>query len=677
MNTSRSLRGLQHPGPLAFTLLLASLSVLGTVLVLLNQVTYGAALEWDGVTYIAVARNLLAGNGFVQAYDGNWYTHWPPLFPSLLALASLFVFDPHEVAGPVNAAAFGLTIFVAGRWLRKSIQSRVLLLWGCLAITLSAPLLQNAAWVISEPVFILFAVLALVETENFLNTEDRPHLIRSALFTALACLTRYIGLSIVITVGLVLLFKSTKPLREKVRHSAAYAFIAVTPLGLWLLRNMIVSGTPTGSERSSPPLASFAEYAQYTLDVLASWAVPVLNPVPTGVATAAGIALLALAIAVAYGFLRSRREAQTRPDWNPLMLFGAFVLIYLAFLLVAASTTPVWVTTRHISPMYIPLLFIVVFALDRWSGRGAGKSPLTAVMAVPLALWLAGSAVVTGRGIYAANSDGSEYFGWNLASRRFTHSAVLSYIRKNPLTGWVYSNDFFAVYIHTDGLAKYTLLHGTEQQLVQSLQECASDPIGFQCDPPLRSVYRWIPAAEAGGEGAHDVHIVWFGDWLQYPDYDSLELRALPGVEIVAELADGLILRVTPGHFDVDSYVRNKAASLTAIVTAAGEPIIRSHYNVYIHDDRAIYAKDSCSQDDMDPIFFLHLIPVDENDLPYNRQQYGFDNLDFRFTEAGRQAGQQCLAIRELPKYALRSIRTGQYGPGAGPIWEGRFSVDE
>ena len=675
MNTSRSLWGLQHPGPLACTLLLASLSVLGTVLVLLHQVTWGAALEPDSVTYIAVARNLLAGNGFVQASDGNWYTHWPPLFPSLLALASLFVFDPHEVAGPVNAAAFGLTIFVAGRWLRKSIYSRALLLWGCLAITLSAPLLQNAAWVMSEPVFILFAVLALVETENFLNTEHRSSLIRSALFTALACLTRYIGLSIVITVGLVLLFKSTKPLREKVRHSAAYAFIAVTPLGLWLLRNMIVSGTPTGSARSSPPLASFAEYAQYTLDVLASWAVPVLNPVPVGIATAAGIALLALAIAVAYGFLRSRREAQTRPDWNPLMLFGAFVLIYLAFFLVAASNTPVSVARRHISPAYIPLLFIVTFVLDRWSGRGAGKSPLTAVMAVPLALWLAGSAVVTGRGIYAANGDGSEYFRWSLTSRRFTHPAVLSYLREHPLTGWVYSNDPFAVYIYTTVRRNIIVLHETEQRLVQSLQKCASDPAGFQCDPPLGAPTYFVQAAEAVNE---DMYIVWFdgGDWLQH-DYGSFHLRALPGVEIVAELADGIILRVTPGHFDVESYVRNKAASLTAIVTAAGEPIIRSHYNVYIHDNRAIYAKDSCSQDDMDPIFFLHLIPADENDLPDNRQQYGFDNLDFRFTEAGRQAGQQCLAIRELPKYALRSIRTGQYVPGAGPIWEGRFSVDE
>ena len=111
--------------PDRFTLFLASLAVLGVVLVLLHEVTYGATLEWDSVTYIAVTRNLLAGNGFVQPYDGNYYTHWPPLFPGLLALASLFVFDPYTVAGVVNAIAFGLTVFLAGRWLRNRIES-----WG-------------------------------------------------------------------------------------------------------------------------------------------------------------------------------------------------------------------------------------------------------------------------------------------------------------------------------------------------------------------------------------------------------------------------------------------------------------------------------------------------------------------------------------------------------------------
>ncbi len=667
-------------GPACFTLFLASLTILGPVLVLLHQATYGPTLGPDSVTYIAVARNLLAGNGFVKPYDGSYYTHWPPLFPSLLALAGLFVFDPARSAGPVNAAAFGLTIFVAGRQLRKSIKSRVLLYWSCLALTASPPLLQDTAGVISEPVFILLTMLALVEGEQFLNTEQRSSLVWSALFTALACLTRYVGISIVITVVLVLLFKSTKPFREKVRHSAAYAFIAVTPLGAWLLRNISVSGTFTGPERSLPPLASFAEYAQQTLDILGSWAVPLFNPVPAGAAMATSWALLALAIAAGCGLLlHSRRDR----DSNTIVLWGAFALIYLAIFLVTASSSRVYMASRYISPVYIPLLFIVTFVLDRLVGRGTGKSPLTAVMVSALALWLAGSAVAIGRGIQAANGSGAGHIAW-LSGARFADSAVLSYMREHPVAGWVYSNDHFAVYIYTDyreGLAKYAVLHETERQLVQALHECASDPAGFQCSPRPLSIYSglWTPAAEELAQPRHDedVHIVWFYDHLQR-DYDSLNLRALPGVEIVAELADGIIVRITPGTWDMATYLANKEALLTAIVTKAGEPIIRDHYTVYILENRLIYAKDSCSQDDIDDVFFLHLIPVDEHDLPANRQQSGFDNLDFRFTHvvSHMQAGQRCVAIRELPEYAIRSLRTGQWAPGEGPIWEGRFSFE-
>ena len=47
-----------------------------------------------------------------------------------------------------------------------------------------------------------------------------------------------------------------------------------------------------------------------------------------------------------------------------------------------------------------------------------------------------------------------------------------------------------------------------------------------------------------------------------------------------------------------------------------GRPIIRSDWNVYLVEDRLIYAKDQCSPEDAEPMFFLHLAPVDVNDLP-------------------------------------------------------------
>ena len=659
--------------PNRFTLFLAALAVLGAVLVLLHEVTYGVALSWDSVTYIATARNLLAGNGFTLPYNGTNYVDWAPLFPMLLALASLFVFDPHNVAGLVNAAAFGLTIFVAGLWLRSRIEPRFLVVWGGLAVMLSPPLVKNATFAMTEAVFILFATLALVETEKCLNTGRRSFLVYSAIFTALACLTRYIGVSIVITVLLLLVFRRNKTFLEKARHIAVYSLISVMPIGIWMLRNVLLSGTLTGHSRSSPTLTltTFRRTCQQTLDALAGWVFPLLNPIPAGAAAAVGMALLALAIAVGYGLLRSRRKAETGTDWNALMPFGAFALIYLALFVVAASSTPIQGSFRHFCPAYIPLLFVAVFALDKllrhvekrrllgtvgdWLRartfiRGSCRiSLLAVVVAVALSLWLAGSAIVTARGIQYANGDG--LWSLSLSSARFANSEVLQYMRAHPVTGRVYSNDFFPVYIHTDGLAKYDLIPD-KQRLAQAVREWA--------------------AAD------YDVHIVWLYNlgW-RIRDNHHLEIRALPGVETVANLADGAIFRITPGPFGVDSYLANKEGRMNEIIKAAGEPIIGSNYNVYMNENWLTYAKDSCSQNDIDKRFFLHLIPVDKNDLPAHRIQYGYDNLDFDFMDYGILSGDRCVAMRPLPEYDISHLRTGQWVPGEGPVWEDSFSFDE
>ena len=62
-----------------------------------------------------------------------------------------------------------------------------------------------------------------------------------------------------------------------------------------------------------------------------------------------------------------------------------------------------------------------------------------------------------------------------------------------------------------------------------------------------------------------------------------------------------------------------------------GRPIIRSDWDVYLVEDRLIYAKDQCSPEDAEPTFFVHLVPVDRNDLPGHRRQYGFDGFHFEF----------------------------------------------
>ena len=109
----------------------------------------------------------------------------------------------------------------------------------------------------------------------------------------------------------------------------------------------------------------------------------------------------------------------------------------------------------------------------------------------------------------------------------------------------------------------------------------------------------------------------------------------------------------------------------------SSRPIIRSDWDVYLVEDRLIYAKDQCSPEDAEPMFFLHLDPVDMNDLPDHRKQYDFDNLDFAFRNHRILIeGEVCVAIRELPDYAIAAIRTGQFVPGEGQIWNGSFTYN-
>ena len=161
-------RVLPRRRPDNFTLLLAFLGALGAALVLARQVNYGVGLTPDAVNYISVARSLLDGNGFTE-FNGDSYYGWPPLYPLLLAAASFGIFDPLTVAGPLNAALFGLAVFAVGMYLRTRLASRLLLLWCCLALALAWPLLGVAYFAWSEMSFILFSILALMTAERLLR----------------------------------------------------------------------------------------------------------------------------------------------------------------------------------------------------------------------------------------------------------------------------------------------------------------------------------------------------------------------------------------------------------------------------------------------------------------------------------------------------------------------------
>lgn len=527
--------------PDGFTLLLLGLSLLGVGLVLLREATYGVALHWDSVNYISVARNILAGEGFVE-FTGKDYTRWPPLYPLVLAGASLFVFDSCDVAGPLNAAAFGLTIFIAGRWLRQHLESNFLALWGVCAVALSMMLAWMSSWALSETLFIVLVTLTMVQTERFLSQGRDVSLVGAAAFTALACLTRYLGVTLAGAVILLLIFQRGVAAPEKLRRIAVYSLISLAPVGLWMLRNFLLVGQPTGDRESYPNYALWEVLDGIRVVAERSLFLDLLPEILRIIAVIiTGIAGFALAAAVGYVLISSLRKAKTWTGWRPFCVSGVFALAYTACLIAAMmiGNTRHGVQTRFLVPAYLPLLFAGVFALDgflsyarrptsgdrpsaigTFIGRGirsARRLPWWAITgALLLCLWLAYSAALHIYEIRLANTHGFDGY----SNSKWADSEALEYLRAAPADGVIMTNIAVATYIHADhhaSPAKHRyLLSGYE-------------PLREQLD------------LAADGD-----YVVWFYD--QYVNagygYDAMDLRSLPNLRVLAELSDGIVLKV-------------------------------------------------------------------------------------------------------------------------------------
>ncbi len=121
---------------------------------------------------------------------------------------------------------------------------------------------------------------------------------------------------------------------------------------------------------------------------------------------------------------------------------------------------------------------------------------------------------------------------------------------------------------------------------------------------------------------------------------------------------------------------RDVAAAAAAGVF--GPPAARAAFDVYLTDTALIYHKNPCDADDLDAAqFFLHVVPANPADLPAARAPHGFDNLDSQFDGNSGAADGVCLAVVPLPDYALAHVRTGQYAPGGGVVWEAAFDAAE
>ena len=672
------------------TSLIACIAVLAAALVLAREATYGVALSHDSLSYLILARNLLEGEGYTS-FRGIPHTLQPPLYPVLLMIAGLGVLPPQAVAGPLNAALFGLTVFVLGRYLRQRIQSQFILIWACAAAAISLPLTNLASWALAGPPFILFATLALIQTDAYLRHGRASALIYAAAFSALAWQTRYIGVALPAAIGLALLLQTSAPLTRRVKRIAVLALIAALPTALWALRNYLLTGAPVNLR--TPVDYSLPVIFWDAIQIMALWLafdlpiarLPIFAP----------IALAAFAIATAFVILSARRPQFAHLDWRPCYLFGGFALIYLALLLAAmilSNRAHHGVEHRFMAVMYIPLLVAVAVALDRFlrierernllgrlpnlplphplAKRSASPSTLLAALLMSaLALWTAAHIIPHANQIARANS-GDLYLGY--AAPRWAQSETLAYIRENPIARNVpiHSNERPLVNLHTRGSASH---YGN---MPRNRIGGSVIGVGFPDRPPAEE-----RLAERIANSPDGSYIIWFKNWWNYQiyDYGAANLRLMPRLQPVEDLADGVIFRVNKNYAPPENPYRKAYHAITN--GQYGEPLASSNFQIYRRDNALIYFKQPCAATDMRARFILHIYPTHASDLPERALRVGFDNRDFGFTDHGvildADPTSACLAITPLPAYPIDRIRAGQVAPGDPPIWRTEFALTQ
>lgn len=555
----------RRPGP--FTLLLIALALLSAGLSLARTATYGVGLEWDPINYIGVARNLLAGHGFVNVIGHNDpYTTYAPLYPMALAAAGFGLFDPYAVAAPLNAALLALTVLAMGQYFRRRLKSPFLLVWASAAVALSIPLIWAASFALSASLFILLTSLALIQCDKYLEKGQTSALILTAIFSALAWQTRYVGVAVPAAIGLILLFQPGATMMQKAQRVSAYSLIAAAPMSIWLLYNYLRIGELIGNRRpveySWPEIwrdvtnISNQGWEQIGFPLLERISAAGLGWIVFLIAALAATMLLPLLYIYIAGLWHSRHQS----EWRSIIIFSAFTLLYLIIIIAGAvlGNTEFGIQARYLFPLYLPLLAAAALFMDSFiSHSKAGNTPESiarrpiiglyarwrinaiplpaAVLMITLCLVTVIALLSNIQEINRANSVGIN----SLTNSRWANSSVLQYIRENSLSGPIYSNRPMLVYIYTDGSGRYWGLPTNRPDLRSAGNEESHKPA-----TGAEQLRQWIETAPDGA------YVVWlhqdYGNDLF--DYGPAELRAAPGLAPLADLDDGIIFRVRAGQ---------------------------------------------------------------------------------------------------------------------------------
>lgn len=403
----------------------------------------GIGVSPDSVTYISAARSFSAGHGLIQ-FDHQPLIVFPAGYPLFLGIINFITrLDPLVFGAILNGLMFAVVIYLSGgimnqfripsKWYKRILLS-------CLAFSPSLLEVYSMLW--SETLFILLLFVFIIFFRQYLESYSIRSLLFASFIAALACITRYAGVTLIGTGGILLLLDKNMQFRRKINHLLILGSASCSLLLVNLIRNAIVSQTLTGMRQKG--VTTFVMNMQYFGSILSDWL-----PVPKN--------NLAIAFTLAYSFgivciglfIIAWRHFHINAYET---IAAAFTVVYPLFMMLSATISRYeQFTNRLLSPLFIPLIWTLSWWLP-WQARK---------LAVAQRKWIMAMAVLITLG-FQYNQLAADYETYDgvkdagipgYTEDPFPQSAIVQFIQKNTglfKPGYViYSNAGDAVYFFT------------------------------------------------------------------------------------------------------------------------------------------------------------------------------------------------------------------------------------
>ncbi len=476
---------------------------------------FGPGVSPDSTDYFAVAGSLLSGHGFQS--DGAPMTHYPPVYPILLAMCKASGLGSisrarafHAVFYGVNLVLTGLAVALLTEWSMWAVAAAVVFFLSSSVFLF----VYSMAW--SEAPFLAFALGGYLLFCLYLAKNRRSLLIGSAVLIGLALATRYSGVPLLLP-PLILLVRRPGPARRRFIDAVIMAGIGSAPLGAWLLRNMVTSRATTDRSLVFHPTSFFQvkqllnalHYCWLPIDMFGGWRL---------VQTVIVLGLAAAAVRVIRKAGGNAISDELARSYDSLVYW--FTGIYLAFILAMSSLVDAAIEfdVRIVAPVQV---FLVVFAISlAWrASRVARDRTIWRAFLVAMFLLACVNADRSMTDLRRIHSDGAMYL-----THTWRTSESLDAVRRLPPGVRVYSNGPDVITFRTGRRVLWI--------------------------PEQRSEYTLRPNPNVAAESAAVAHEVAQGDavllflrritFRSYLEPESLLVKGLPA-DAVTRMADGVM----------------------------------------------------------------------------------------------------------------------------------------